>query len=306
MHIAVMGAGAIGCYYGAVLARARHAVTLIGRASHVEAINQSGLLLETKDAKAYMPVKASTDAAAVAGAELVLVCVKSADTEEAGRAMAPHLAPGAVILSLQNGVDNAERLQAATGREVVPTVVYVGTEMAGPGHVRHHGRGELLMGPAPRSAEIVQAFDSAGIKLTVSDEVRKALWGKLIINCAYNALSAVAQIPYGPMMQVPGAKDVVANVVGECIAVARACGVEMSEGMTPKVVALSTTMPDQRSSTAQDLARGKPTEIDFLNGYVVRKGAEHGIPTPTNLALQVMVKLAERGRGIAASRAAAA
>src|ERR1700761_7407733 len=142
MNVAIVGAGAIGCYFGAVLAQAGHSVVLIGRPVHVDAINRDGLLLETRTFKGYIPVRASTDASAVAGAELVLFCVKSQDTERAGLSMAPYLKPGTQVLSLQNGVDNAERLQKAIGQTVIPTVVYLGTEMAGPGHIRRHGGGE--------------------------------------------------------------------------------------------------------------------------------------------------------------------
>ncbi len=154
MNVAIMGAGAIGCYFGALLARAGHSVVLIGRPVHVDAINKNGLLLETKTFRGYLPARAATEPSAVATADLVLFCVKSQDTESAGRAMASHLKPGAIVLNIQNGVDNAERLQEAIGRAVTPTVVYVGTEMAGPGHVRHHGPGELVIGAGPESDKL--------------------------------------------------------------------------------------------------------------------------------------------------------
>src|SRR5262245_51955770 len=145
MNIAVMGAGAVGCYYGAMLARAGHPVTLVGRPQHVEAVADRGLFLETSRLQEYVPMRAATEPSRVADAELVLFCVKSADTETAGREIAPYLDESVVVLSLQNGVDNAERLQAVIKRTVVPAAVYVATEMAGPGHVRHHGRGELVI-----------------------------------------------------------------------------------------------------------------------------------------------------------------
>ena len=115
-----------------------------------------------------------------------------------------------------------------------------------------------------------------------------------MINCSFNALSAVAGISYGPMIEVEGARDVIASAVREAVAVARACGVAMPDDLLAQILKIPAAMPNQKSSTAHDLARGKPSEIDFLNGYVVRKGAELGIPTPTNQALQVMVKLRER------------
>jgi 2-dehydropantoate 2-reductase len=294
MNVAIMGAGAIGCYLGAVLARAGHSVVLIGRPVHVDAVNRDGLLLETKTFRGYIPVRASTDASAVAGADLVLFCVKSQDTESAGLSMAPYLKPVMQVLSLQNGVDNAERLQKAIGRMVIATVVYLGTEMAGPGHVRHHGDGELIVGATPGSAELARLFVDAGNPARVADNVAQVLWQKLITNCAYNALSGVSQLTYGPMLDVAGTSDVIRNVVQECVAVARACGVAVPDDILERTLAVAIRMPSQASSTAQDLARGKTTEIDYLNGYVVRKGLELGVATPTNLALQVMVKLRER------------
>ncbi len=182
------------------------------------------------------------------------------------------------------------------GRPVVPAVVYVGVEMAGPGHVKHNGRGELIIGTSPSSPKIAEVLQQAGIPTTVSSDIDQVLWTKLITNCAYNALSAVGNIQYGAMMQIDGAKDVIANIISECVAVADRCGVSVPKDTIEKVSALPASMPNQSSSTAQDIARGKPTEIDYLNGYVVKKGREVGVPTPTNLALQVCVKLVERRR----------
>jgi 2-dehydropantoate 2-reductase len=266
MNVAIMGAGAIGCYFGALLARAGHSVVLIGRPVHVEAINKNGLLLETKTFRGYLPARAATDASAVATAELVLFCVKSQDTEGAGSSMTSHLRPSAIVLSLQNGVDNAERLQETIGRTVTPTVVYVGTEMAGPGHVRHHGPGEMIIGAGPESEKLAGLITEAGHPARVAGNVAEILWHKLITNCAYNALSAVSQLPYGPMVEVQGATDVMRNAVEECVAVARASGVAVPDDILERVSAVARNMPGQSSSTAQDLARGKATEIDYLNG----------------------------------------
>ncbi|GAA08987.1 ketopantoate reductase family protein [Acetobacter tropicalis] len=294
MRIAVIGAGAVGCYVGGLLAHAGHNVTLLGRAVHVDAIKANGLLLDMPDGSRRIEVDAVTDAADLSPADLVLVCVKSADTEDAGRELLPILREGTVILSLQNGVDNAEKLRTVTGHSVVPAVVYVAVDMKGPGHVGYHGGGRLLIGSCPESEAIASAFTQAGVPTIISERVLNALWTKLTINCAYNALSAVAQIAYTPMLEVEGVKAVMAQVVQECQDVAAACQVWLPETMLQQVLDIAKLMPDQKSSTAQDIKRGRPTEIDYLNGYIVRKGAEFGIATPTNQALQVMVKLAEK------------
>jgi 2-dehydropantoate 2-reductase len=302
MQVAVIGAGAVGCYYGGLLLRAGHDVTFIGRQTHVDAINTHGLLLDTQSFKGHLPAKAATDATALASPDLVLFCVKSADTEEAGRSLAGRLRPETSILSLQNGVDNPQRLLGVTGHPVIPAVVYVGSEMAGPGHVRHHGGGDLAIGASPASEALAQTLDAAGIRTTIADDIETTLWSKLVINCAFNALSAVAGISYGPMLEVEGTLDVVASAVKEAVTVARASGVSMPDDLLERILKIPAAMPNQMSSTAQDVARGKPSEIDFLNGYVVRKGAELGIPTPTNHALQVMVKLVERRSEISGRR----
>lgn len=295
MNIAVMGAGAVGCYYGFLLARGGHAVTLIGRPALVEAVAGCGLVLETAAGRETVPVRATADPQGVAGADLVLVCVKSGDTEAVGRAITPYLAPDAVVLSLQNGVDNAERLAAVIRRPVVPAAVYVATAMAGPGHVRHNGRGDLILGASPDSDRIAAAFTASGIPVTISERAAEALWGKLIMNCAWNALSALTRLPYGRLIAGEGVAAVIADVVAECVAVAAAAGVSVPGDVMDRVFDLSVTMADQRSSTAQDLARGRRSEIDHLNGFVVREGARLGVPTPANRMLHTLVKLAERG-----------
>src|SRR2546426_3279813 len=291
--IAVMGAGAVGCYYGGMLARAGHDVTLIARPQHVEAEQKRGLRMETKAFDASVPVQASAEASGARGAKLVLFSVKSTDTERAGTALAPYVEPGAVVVSLQNGVDNAERLAATLGRDVVPAVVYVAVEMAGPGHVRHHGRSELLIGRSPASARIAAAFGAAGVPVEVSDDVIGALWAKLVVNCAYNALSAITQLPYGRMVQGDGVPEVMRDVVDECLAVARAAGVDVPRDLLQAVPRIAETMPGQFSSTAQDLARGKPTEIDHLHGFAGLEGEGLAVPTRGNRGLLALVKLLE-------------
>ena len=296
LSVAVMGAGSVGCYFGALLARAGHHVTLIGRPSHMQAINAHGLRLQTASEDLHIPLATSTDAKAVAGADVVLFCVKSTDTETAAAQIKPHLAAHAQVLSLQNGVDNVQRLQAVLGAQTVvpavaPAVVYVATGMAGPGHVRHFGRGELVIAPCPQASEIARQFSAAQIPSSISESVTAALWQKLIINCVYNALSALTQMPYGWLVAQEGALTVMNEIAAECKAVALADGVPLPATVDEAVAAIARTMPGQMSSTAQDLARGKPTEIDHLNGYVVKRGLALNIATPSNRMLQLLVQM---------------
>ncbi len=294
MKVAVLGGGAVGCYYGGMLARAGHDVVLIGRPQHVEAIKRDGLRMETRTFDEHVRLDANTETAAARGADLVLFCVKSTDTESAGAGLLPHLSPATCVLCLQNGVDNADRLRSVLPpQQVSAAVVYVATEMAGPGHVKHHGRGELVIEPSSDGESIAQALVAAGVPTEVSDNVRGALWGKLIINCAYNAVSAIAQRPYGENVRSEGIPDVMRDVVAECLTVANAEGVQVPGDIGAAVMKLAESMPSQLSSTAQDLARGKRSEIDYLNGLIVRRGEALGIPTPANRVLWALVKLLE-------------
>lgn len=295
LRVTVMGAGAVGCYFGGMLARAGHAVTLVARPLHVEAIRRDGLRMETRSFDERVRVDAATGASGVKGADLVLFCVKSMDTEEAGRQIQPFLRPDTLVLCLQNGVDNADRLRAVLPEhEVSAAVVYVATEMAGPGHLKHHGRGELVIEPVRAAERMAQALVAAGVPTEVSPNVRGALWLKLILNSAYNAVSAIAQLPYGRAVQGEGIWDVMRDIIDECVAVARAEGVQLPTDPHAAARKLVETIPTQYSSTAQDLARGKPTEIDFLNGYVVRRGQQLGIATPANRVLWALVRLMEK------------
>jgi 2-dehydropantoate 2-reductase len=305
--VAVMGAGAVGSFYGAMLARAGHAVTLIGRPAHVQAIQRDGLQLEMAGRVETVHLGASGEVAALQGAELVLCCVKSGDTEAAARQMAPYLESSTVLMSLQNGVDNAEALARHVRCRVIPAVVYVAVALGGPGRVRHFGRGDLAIGAMPGGTmssvpewptlqALVDFFASAQVPVRIVPDVAVELWAKLLVNCAYNAVSGLAQMPYARLAAQPGIVAVQRDVVREVIAVAGAAGVTLSEDASMQAVAkIAAAMPAQLSSTAQDMARHKPSEIDHLNGYIVRRGAELGVAAPVNRALHALVKLVESG-----------
>lgn len=299
MKVAVMGAGAVGCFCGGMLARAGNDVTLIGRADHVRAIERHGLRFESALFDDSLAVSAGTDAVGVAGASLVLLCVKSSDTEAATIAMRPYLAKDAVVVTLQNGVDNADRVREAIAQQVLSAVVYVACEMAGPGHVRHHGGGELILEAGDASQHVANVLTEAGIGTDVSGNVRVALWDKLILNCAYNAISALVQLPFGELCRLGGDDVEIAmrNIVAECVAVARAEGVKVSVDAAQTVRTIMKTIPPgQYSSTAQDLSRRKRSEIGHLNGYVARRGAALGIATPVNHLLVMLVGVLGRLR----------
>ncbi len=303
--IAVVGAGAVGCYYGGMFARAGAPVILIGRALHVDAINRCGLRFDGLKFQETIAIAASTDTDAVRGADLILFCVKSTDTQAVAREIAPLIKPGALILALQNGVDNPERIAAEVRCPVMPAVVWVACNMGGAGHLRHTGRGDLVIGamrgaampPTAAQVEVLAAqLAQVGVPCRVSPNVEGELWAKLLINCAYNPISALGRARYNRVTALDETRWLMRAVVLEVLAVAEAAGVTMPEGDWVEIaLGLSASMPEATSSTAQDLARGKRTEIDHLNGFLARRGAALGVDTPVNRALHALVKLVEDG-----------
>jgi 2-dehydropantoate 2-reductase len=304
-RVAVIGAGAVGSYFGGMLARAGVPVTMIARPAYVEAVRRNKLFLDTLSFQERVAVEAATDPSAVRAANVVLFCVKGQDDEAAARAIAPHLSANAIVVSLQNGVDNVERIRAASGIDALPAVVYIAVAMPEPGHVKHSGRGELVVGEfagrsvgaesqPPRAEQIAALFASANVPCRISSEVLADMWLKFITNCGANAVSAIAQASYGEIARYEESRELMSRVVAESIAVGRAAGVRMpGVDFTEKWLENLAKFGDAFSSTAQDLARGKRTEIDSLNGYIVRRGSELGVATPSNFALYALVKLLE-------------
>jgi len=297
--VAVVGAGAVGGYFGGLLARAGAPVTMIGRPQFVEAVAKHGLFLDTLHFQESLSVSASTEIQAVRGAEIVLFCVKTTDNAATARAIAPLLAPGALVLSMQNGVDNVEQIRAASAIDALPSVVYVAASVPEPGRVKHAGRGDLVVGPEnEKTKRIAALFSRANVPCRISENIEGELWTKLIWNCALNAVSALGHAKYGQIAASSDAWKVVESAVYEVLAVARAAkihppGLEDPKAALAGALKIATQMAAALSSTAQDMNRGKRTEIDSLNGYVARRGTELGVPTPVNQALYALTKLAE-------------
>lgn len=297
----MLGAGAVGCYFGGMLARAGVPVTLIGRARNVDAINCEGLFLDGLRLQERIAVSASTDISAARDAAIVLFCVKTVDTEEAAKLLAPYLGPGAVVISLQNGVDNVSRIRSATGIEAIPAVVYVAAAMTAPGRIRHSGRGDLVIGDVWKNerlrgslAGIASMFERAEVPCRLSNNVEGELWTKMIINCAYNAISALGRAKYAALVGDQLTRELMKQVTEEAIAVAQAGAVRLPDAdLMDAVWKIGDAMAQATSSMAQDIARGNRTEIDSLNGYIVRRGAELRVPTPANQTLHALIKLRE-------------
>ena len=299
--VAVVGAGAVGSYFGGLLARAGCDVTLIARQDHVKAVQENGLYMECQSFQERVSVKASTEYQAIKNADLVLFCVKSPDTESVAKEIKPYLSEDSIILSLQNGVDNAERISAVLSNPVYPAVVYVATGMAGPGHVKHFGRGELVIGDLEGREACLDQLNSiqdylngGNVPCSISKKIKQEMWLKFLVNCSYNAISGIGQIEYGQMVQSKHINDLIDQITKEFLTVAEKEGISISHEQA--ILAnqqIAKTMTKQKSSTAQDLMKCKKTEIDYLNGYIVRCGLAHRIPTPANQSVYALVKMLE-------------
>lgn len=297
--VAVVGAGAVGGYFGGMLARAGEKVTMIGRPGFVDAVNRrGGLQIDSIQFNEVVDVAASTDMSAARDAELVLFTVKTFDTEAAGRELKKHLREDALVLSLQNGVDNVDKL-TALGIRAIPSVVYIAASTPEPGVVKHVGRGDLVIGSNnDTTRRISHLFEQAGTLCKVVDNVAGEQWVKFLCNCALNAVSALGRSSYGEIPSNPEANRLVKLAVDEILAVAQEFGIEMpglanQEAAYDAVFGLCRQIAAAKSSTAQDLERGRRTEIDSLNGLIVAYGRQLSIPTPINQTLYALVKLAE-------------
>lgn len=298
-RVAVVGAGAVGGYFGGMLANAGAHVIMIGRKPFVEAVRQSGLFHDTLHFRKHVPVHASTEMSATEGAELILFCVKSLDTVTTAKSLAPFLSPGADFLCLQNGVENAEQVRNATGIEALPVVVYVAVSVPQPGQIKHVARGDLVLSESPRTRTLAEIFERASIPCRLTNNIEGELWAKLLWNCALNAVSALGQARYGEIAASADACRLMQAVVDEFMNVAQAAGVLLPNVPDPAagmagVMKIATQMSEAMSSTAQDIQRGRRTEIDSLNGYISRRAAELGVSAPVNHTLFTLVKLLEK------------
>jgi 2-dehydropantoate 2-reductase len=280
--------------------RAGAPTVFIGRKHFADAVHANGLVLDRSHGRERIRVDATTDISAVRDCSLILFCVKANDTSATAAQMAPFVGRDTTVVSLQNGVDNAERVRAAANVLAIPAAVYVAVSVPEAGQVKHLARGDLIIGsPSEKTTDIAKVFERAGIPCRISENIEGELWVKLLRNCALNAVSALAHASYGQIAQSDDAKELMERIVDEVLAVARAArvvlpGVHDRESGMAAAMELATQMAGAFSSTAQDLNRGRLTEIDALNGYVACRGAELGVPVPVNHALFTLVKLAEQ------------
>lgn len=300
MKICILGAGSLGCAIGGVLAEAGSDVTLINRSkAHVEAMNRTGLRLRRGESERTVKVKAATGCQGVGRADLVIVLVKSFHTREAMQAAAPLLGEGTVVLSLQNGLGHEDILAEIAGHSrILAGKTYAGGMLLGPGHVVDGTRGKpTIIGEldgtlSKRVRRIADEFNRAGLQTTISSNIMGTIWDKLLVNVATGALSGITGLPYGGLYNVPEVRDCALAAVAEAMAVAEASGVKLSiEEPRDAWLKAAEGLPAQfKASMLQSLEKGSRTEIDFINGSVVRWGERCGVPTPVNRALVAGIK----------------
>lgn len=305
--VLVAGAGALGSVFGGLLARSGMRVTLLGRAPHVAAVREHGLVVDGLfGSHRIAGLACATDARELGGRYgTILLTVKSWDTRTMIGQVAPLLADGGVVLCLQNGLGNLEAVADAVGAaRVLGARVIFGAELSGPGHVRVTVIADPVLVGSPaagdaardaRAREWAARFEAAGIPSRYTDHLVPELWAKVLYNAALNPLGALLGVPYGWLPDDPDARATMDEVIDEAFAVARACGVALAwptpmEYRQTFYGRLVPSTADHRSSMLQDLERGRPTEIEAINGYVVREGAARAIPTPANAVLTRLVR----------------
>ena len=306
MRVLVVGAGGVGGYFGARLARAGTAVTFLARGAHLEAIRRHGLRIRSAvDGDWVVEADAVSDVRGQPRADVVLFCVKSFDTETAATAIRPVVGPDTAVVSLQNGVDNEATFDRVLGDgHAVGGVAYVFATIESPGVISHRLGGRVVFGeldgrPRPRLEPLREAFAAAGVPADVVADVRRALWEKYLMISAQAGTTALTRVPIGVIRAVPETWRMYRVIVEELAAVARAEGVRLDDGAADAIVkAAEGLAPEALSSLYHDLVQGRPLELEALHGHAVRLGQRLGVPTPTVLAVYAALKPHVDGRPV--------
>ena len=302
MNISVVGPGALGCLFAAKLARSGNTVWLfdhdVKRASYIA---DKGIILEVGGKDVCVPVRSTVDPKGIGITDLVLLCVKSQDVETALQHLKPHLSNEILLIALQNGIGHHEMLHRAAQFYAVGITAQGGT-LAGMGRVVHGGSGQTVLGHLPTASaqnvpllkRVAKVFTAAGIQTTVSEEISGAIWDKLIVNVGINALTAIHNCRNGELLNDRSLLAEQKAAVEEAIAVAIAKGIRLSGDPIENTVKVCLATSQNVSSMLQDVRKGRRTEIDAINGAIVREGRRLGIPMPVNSELVNKVKALER------------
>lgn len=295
MRVAVFGAGAMGSWIGALLTKAGHDVTLVARPDHAAIVNAQGLRVSGKT-EAHVRPKAVTTAAEAAVPDFLILSVKAHTTARALLDARPLLGQRTLVLSLQNGLGNLERIaEAADERRTFAAVTTHGVTHVEPGHVRHTGVGYFRVGSPynehARARELAQLFRDAGLDAESNDRILGEVWAKVVINASINPLTAITGLPNGALLEIASLRELMQRVVEECIDVARAEGAPLpDEDLLLRARRVAELTAANKSSMLQDIERGRPTEIDAICGEIVERGLRHGVDTPVNMTLRALVR----------------
>jgi len=292
VRLLIVGAGAIGCLFAARLKRTGFQITLLEKVQEtVDRINADGITVEGVSGQYRVMVPAYSDRAPHEP-DLVILCVKSYDTREASETIRAWLQPDAPILTLQNGVGNIEILQKVFGRErVLGGVTAEGATLVTPGKIRHAGQGETIVGGGKAAGEVASVFEKAGFNIRAVDDIYPFIWGKLIINVGINALAAITRLKNGRLPELKGARSIMEEAVKEAVTIIKAKNIDIPiPDPLGRVLDVCQATAGNVASMLQDVLNQKKTEIDSINGAIVREGAALGIPTPVNSTLTSLVQ----------------
>jgi len=304
MHIVVMGAGGVGGYFGAKLARAGERVTLVARGEHLAAIRRDGLRLRSAVEGEYVVRPAAVeDVRDLPVADVVLFCVKAFDTEPAAERVRSVVGPETAVLSLQNGVDNEDKLDDILGAgHAMGGVAQVFALIERPGVIAHHFLGRIIFGEldgrrSPRAERLLRAFEGAGIAVELTTSVRRALWEKYVLICAVAGMTALTRCPIGVIRDTPECWRMLRAIVEEIVALAAAAKAGLAPGIVDQTMQTATAIaPGNFSSLYQDLNRSKRLELEALHGHAVRLGERFGVATPAVAAVYAALKPHAAGR----------
>jgi 2-dehydropantoate 2-reductase len=296
MDIAVVGAGAVGGYFGARLAGAEQRVAFIARGSHLEAMRKEGLKVKSPQSDLRIQSLFTSDPKEVGAVDLVLLCVKSYDTEEAAATLTPLMGEKTVVLSLQNGVDNPDKIAALWGKaRTLAGVVYLGALVSAPGMVEHStgGRivfGELDGGTSEGTKRVQQLFSDAQVPCAISAEIRKMMWTKLVWNAPFCALSCLARATVKEIMEANSLRELALECMEEVREAAKCQKVELGGSAVEDALSLSRSLGNFKPSMLQDLEAGKPLEYEALNGIIVNLLSGKGREAPINKIFYAVLK----------------
>jgi len=293
VHVVVMGSGGVGGYFGAKLLRAGVEVTMVARGPHLEAIRRTGLTIRSAvEGESTVRPAAVERLEGVARADAVLFCVKSFDTDDAAARLWSILGPDTPVLSLQNGVDNEDKIDAALGSgRAMGGVAQVFATIEAPGVVKHQAAGRIIFGEmdgrvSERAERLRDAFARAEVPVELSRSIRRALWEKYILICAVAGTTALTREPLGVIRETPPTWDLFRAIVAEVTALARAAGVDVPDDTVEQTMKFAEGIaPASRASLAQDLLQGRRLELDALHGHASRLGERLGVPTPAVFAV---------------------